>query len=236
MLISAAAQVGYALTHAAELPHPLGGDFLDYRAAAARWLADGTFYQPWQLEGRYEIRPGAILYPSALLILLVPFTVLPGFLWWLVPIATLLGVVAWHRPPNWSWPLLALPLNYEFTTWTLIYGTPTLWIAAAVALGTLRPPLTALALVKPSVFPVALIGSNDRRWWLIAAGLVLASLPMARDYVRALTNSNGDLLYSLHDMPLLLVPIAASAVSTRRPGAVIGWVRSTRPKRVYIEP
>src|SRR6187431_746092 len=81
------------------VPHPLeqpfGVDFILYRDVAARWLAGGPYFEPYQLAGPYDIRAGDILYPPAGLLLFVPFAVAPAalawLLWWAVPI----GATAW---------------------------------------------------------------------------------------------------------------------------------------------
>ena len=70
------------LLFAAITPHaleqPIGVDYLLYRDAAARWLAGGPFFEPYQLAGPYPISAGDILYPPVALWLFVPFTVLPA--------------------------------------------------------------------------------------------------------------------------------------------------------------
>ena len=78
-----------AVVGGAPMASPLGGDFLVYRDAAARWVSGGGFYWLWQLSGRYAIwvGPSPILYPPVILLLLVPFTILPPFLWWAIPSA-----------------------------------------------------------------------------------------------------------------------------------------------------
>ena len=77
------------------VPHPLeqpfGVDFVLYRDAAARWLAGGPYFEPYQLTGPYPITAGDVLYPPVALWLFVPFTILPAVPWWVVPI----GVTAW---------------------------------------------------------------------------------------------------------------------------------------------
>ena len=89
------------------LEQPFGVDFLLYRDAAARWLAGGPYFEPYQLAGPYPITAGDVLYPPVALWLFVPFTVLPAVLWWAIPIArhrlgrlappARAGVVAAHR-------------------------------------------------------------------------------------------------------------------------------------------
>lgn len=207
----------FVATHPDALARELGGDFTDYRNAALRWVSGGSFYESWQLAGPYQIVAGAILYPPPILILLIPFLVLPAPLWWILPIGTTVLVTMSHRPRQWAWPLLLLPFTFAYTNWLLVNGTPTIWIVAFVALATRVPSVGALVLMKPSVFPFALLGIGDRRWWAIAFVLGLISLPMATDYLRVLLNSDGTVFYSLRDVPLLAVPLIAR-LGASRPG------------------
>src|SRR5688500_15477068 len=57
-------------------------DFDLYLNATRRWLAGGSYFEPYQLAGPYAIRMGDVLYPPNVLLLLIPFTVLPAILWW----------------------------------------------------------------------------------------------------------------------------------------------------------
>ena len=69
----------------------LAVDYQLYMDAARSWLADGTFYLPYQLAGPYLVTAGDVLYPPYSLVLFVPFTFLPAILWWAVPIAITAG-------------------------------------------------------------------------------------------------------------------------------------------------
>ena len=199
------------------VPHPLeqpfGVDFLLYRDAAARWLAGGPYFEPYQLAGPYLITAGDVLYPPVALWLFVPFTVLPALLWWVVPIA----VTAWSmwrlRPaPTW-WPLIALCIAWPTTllkTWT---GNPVMWSVAAMAFGVAYWWPSVFVLLKPSLFPFALFGANRRRWWIALAVFIALCLPfgsMWADWVTTLANSTGGgLLYSTLEVPMLLIPLVA---------------------------
>ena len=95
------------------LEQPFGVDFILYRDAAARWLAGGPYFEPYQLAGPYPITAGDVLYPPVALWLFVPFTVLPAVLWWAIPIAVAAWAVWRLQPsPEW-WPLIALCIAWR---------------------------------------------------------------------------------------------------------------------------
>ena len=199
--------------HQDVLAQEIGIDYRIYTDAAARWLAGGSFYPTYQLAGPYDLVPPAVLYPPTIMPLLLPFLVLPALLWWLIPISLTVVCLVRLRPAPWSWPLILGGL--AFGQATLIHGTPTLWILAAVAVATQRGGAGALVLVKPSVAPFALIGIQSRSWWMVAAaltGMGLLMLPMWLDWLTVLRNATGPhatLLYSLQDVPILAIPVWA---------------------------
>jgi hypothetical protein len=194
-----------------------------YFDAANRWLADGTWYLPRQLQGPYPIEIGDVLYPPILLYVLLPFQVLPGVLWWVVPLALTVGAVVRIRPPRWSWPLLLLCLAWGPAMAQIVKGNPVMWVMAGLAVSiTFGWPSTSV-LLKPSLFPFALIGIRRRAWWLQLAVLGLLSLPvlgLTLLYPRVILDSRGGgLLYSIDDVPLLLLPVIAGVAAGRlRPG------------------
>ena len=206
------------------LEQPVGVDFVLYRDVAARWLAGGPYFEPYQLAGPYDIRAGDVLYPPIGLALFVPFALLPAAiawpLWWAVPI----GATAWSmwrlRPgPAW-WPVIALCVAWPTTllkTWT---GNPVIWCVAALALGALWYWPSVFVLLKPSLAPFALFGANRRSWWLALAVVIIASLPFGAlwgDWVTSVVNSRGGgVLYSGLEIPMLLIPLVA-------------WLGRTRP-------
>ena len=188
-------------------------DFDLYINATRRWLAGGPFFESYQLAGPYDIRMGDVLYPPNVLLLMIPFTVLPAILWWAIP----LGITAWAvwrlHPAPVSWPFLAFCLFWPPFVARMVAGNPVIWVLAFLALGCLYKWPAALVLLKPSLFPFALVGIRSRGWWIaLLSGLVI-SLPFAGmwiDWARAITNStDGGLLYSLQDVPILLLPIIA---------------------------
>ena len=212
---------------------PPGSDREIYADAARRWLTGSFVYYPEQLAGPYELAVGHVLYPP---ITLPIFAVLGGLaapLWWIVPISVVLGVIAWHRPAYWAWPVIAACLGFQWSVMLLYAGNPTLWLAAAVALGSVRGWPSALVLLKPTLFPFALIGLGRRGWWATIACLAVTSVPFGSlwiDWVHAVLYAHGwrvGVLYSLGDVPWLLAPVIAWVAATRR-GAARPGPRSSR--------
>ncbi|MGH2513088.1 MAG: hypothetical protein ACRDGQ_10415, partial [Candidatus Limnocylindrales bacterium] len=76
----------------------VGFDYDTYMAAADRWLAGGNFYLAYQLAGPYAIITREVLYQPILIPLLIPFSILPAVLWWIVPIGIMAAVVGHWRP------------------------------------------------------------------------------------------------------------------------------------------
>lgn len=199
----------------------LGFDFGIYRDAAGRWLTNGQFYTPSQILGPYAATEGAVLYPPVALLLFLPFTVLPGVLWWAIPLAITAWRVVALRPSAWGWlaitALACWPYDVEF----VFTGNPTIWIVAIVALATRWSWMSAFVLLKPSLVPFALAGARTFKWWLALAvfGLVsLVFLPMWADWIRVVLNARGPFsgpLYSLKDLPIMLLPIAAWVTRSR---------------------
>src|SRR5665213_405745 len=71
------------------------GDYVHYLDAVRRWLAGGSFYQPYQLAGPYVLRlpDFPILYPPIVLPLLAVSSYFPGFLWWIIPMGISLSLI-----------------------------------------------------------------------------------------------------------------------------------------------
>jgi hypothetical protein len=86
-------------------------------------------------------------------------------------------------------------------------------VMAAVALGFAFRWAFVGVLLKPSLFPFALLGIRDRSWWIALAIVIVGSLPfgsMWLDWITAVSNSTGGLFYSLQDVPILLLPVIAA--------------------------
>ncbi len=112
-------------------------------------------------------------------------------------------------------------------------GNPVMWSAAALALGTLYAWPAVFAALKVSIAPFALFGSWRRSWWVAAAAAAAVSVafaPMWPDYLRALANSSNPrgALYSIGDVWLLALPLAAWAGRTRGGIEGPGFVRWRR--------
>ena len=84
-----------------------------------------------------------------------------------------------------------------------------------------RGPAVAI-LLKPSFLPLALIGIRSRSWWLGLGILALLSLPFLGDtliYPKVMADSrNPDgILYSIADLPTMLIPVIAWLGRQRNP-------------------
>lgn len=209
--LEAAAVLPIALSH----DYTVGLDFSTYRIQADAWLAGEGFYRPGQLAGPYTVTQGDALYPPTLLLLVLPFRVLPLALWWIVPL-TIIGVAIYRRRPAWwAWPLLALALAWPKTGLMLLYGNPALWGLAGIAAGAVWGWAYALAAVKPILAPFALLGVRHRGWWVAMALGALASLAfgtMWLDYARVILDArSGDPFYLVGDLvPAVLLAVALS--------------------------
>lgn len=204
------------------IPNLIGHDFTTYRDAAEAWLLTGEFYPARQLAGPYDVVAREVLYPPVALILFVPFTVLPGVLWWAIPIGIVGAVVVSWRPRPWAialiLALLVLPLTslvYSATLDIVFNGNPVMWACAAVALATRYPAFGPFALLKPVplLLPFSLIGVRSRAWWIglgLFTLLSVAFLPMWADYVRVLSNARSSGVgYAASSVFPLLIPIVA---------------------------
>jgi hypothetical protein len=206
-----------------------GFDYRTYMAATTRWMNGGPFYEPYQVAGPYAVIAHEILYPPTMLLIFVPFTVLPAILWWVMPLGTIGAMVIWHRPSLWGWIAvlgcltLPMPRGVSLSLEAIFNGNPGIWIAACVALATRWAWAASWAMLKPTLAPFALIGFRRRQWWLGAGVLLAASLlflPLWPEYVTVARNARTEspVLYSLSNVPLLLIPLAAATFSKRRVG------------------
>ena len=194
-------------------------DYTMYRDAARHWLETGRFYdytvQCGLPGGPFETCP--VLYPPPVLVLLVPFTVLPAFLWWAIPVGVTAWCVASMRPARWTWPIMAACYCFPFGAVRMILcGNPGMWIVAFVALACRYGWAGPLVLLKPTLAPFALIGARSRGWWLaavIVAIVSLAMIPLWFDYASLLAHPPISLpwTYSLPQVVPCLLPVAAWA-------------------------
>jgi hypothetical protein len=213
-----------------------GVDFRLYRDAAAGWLAGGPFYPASQLAAPFSVTEGTpILFPPPVLILLLPFTVLPAALWWVVPL-TITAWVLWRlRPSAIAWAIIGIALWFPNTIALIVAGNPAIWSLAALALGALYGWPSVLAAIKLTIAPLALFGCWKRSWWATLAIVAVVSAlfaPMWPDYLIVLANTRAPLgvLYSVGNVPMLLIPIVAwlardpSATALETPGRTFGRV------------
>jgi len=192
-----------------------------YVDATRRLLTEGTWYLDRQLHGPYELQGGDVLYPPVSAILFAPWLVLPGWSFIAIPVAITAWAVRRLRPAAWVWPLMALCLLSPQTLGKVMAANPTLWAMAAVSLGTLYGWPAAFAVVKPTLVPFAVFGIRSRRWWLVIAGLAIASLPvlgLTLLYPQVVLDARGGALYySIWDLPLMLIPVIAWLGRSREP-------------------
>jgi hypothetical protein len=193
-----------------------------YMEAAARIRAGGPVYPAWQLAGPYDLDQRPELYPPpTVLLLIVPMSYLPDVVWWLLPLAILVGTVIAYRPSLLACAGILICLSIPFTWGAIAVGNPVLYAAAAVAISTRWRWVSVAAFLKPSVYPFGLIGIRSGSWWIaltVLAALSVSMLPMWADYVTAMRNlRDWEIWYSATNVPLLLIPLIAWAGRRRVP-------------------
>ena len=171
-----------------------GIDYTLYMDATRRWLAGGSFFEPYQLAGPYTIQMGDVLYPPNALPLFVAVHRAAG-----VPVVGRpagchrVGDLA-LRPAPVAWPFMALCIFWPPMVARTVAGNPVMWVMAAVALGFIVRWAFVGVLLKPSLFPFALLGVRSRSWWIALALWIAISIPFGAlwfDWVSAVTNSTG---------------------------------------------
>src|SRR4051794_36655796 len=212
-----------------------GADLRGYVEASRSWLAGDGFYLPRQLNGPYPIELGDVLYPPTTLYLFIPFLVLPYQLWWVLAVG-LLGFVVWSWRPA-LWAVAAILVCLAFPNQPVLYfrGAPVIVFAALVAAALRWKWPGALILLKPSILPFVLIGIRTRGWWITVGVLLVLTLPLIPlipDWLRAVVDARGPegWLYSVKDLPLLMVPVIAYLGRTRDPHLAIAHSRRTDPR------
>ena len=200
------------------MPDPSGAVGVDFHLyvdyGAARWLRGEGFYWPQQLAGPYQLHSlPSILYPPAILLVLVPFTVLPDVLYWVIPAALTAWAVILLRPAPWALAAMTLLGATGEVQGPIFWGTPVIWLVPAVAWGFLLGWPAVFVLLKPTLAPFALVGLHRPRRFLIGivvlAVVSLPMLPLWFDWLAAIRNSDLDITYGWTQMLLLLVPIVA---------------------------
>jgi len=201
-----------------------GVDLDIYLIATRRVLSGGTWFLDRQLDGPYDLLMGDILYPPITIALFLPFLVLPTIFWW-TPIAVVGWLISSWKPSAGAWPLIALCLIYPIVPARIITGNPAIWVTMFAALGLRYQWPGALVLLKPSLFPFALIGIRSRGWWIALAILIASSVvlaPLTIQWIQVTTAARGaGLLYSAVDIPMVLIPVIAwlARRSTGEPSA-----------------
>jgi hypothetical protein len=192
----------------------IGHDYRLYMDAARSWLQGGPYYHAYQLAGPYTVAADEILYPPHALALFVPFTVLPPILWWAIPIGVIVTMVWRARPGPWGWALIIACLCIPKSLWIITSGSPTLWIAAGLALGRHGWPAVT-GLVKPTLLPIVLIALPKRSFWLataLVAVMDLALVGLSYEYVMVVLNARGPLatpMYSAGDLGIIGIAFLA---------------------------
>jgi hypothetical protein len=208
------------------IPSPylhVGMDWEFYRDLGARWLANGSYYQPHQLMGPYVFTTMVDnMYPPHALLLFVPFVFLPAVLWWAIPISILGYVLAWIRPARWAWVVILVLLAWPRSIADVLTGNTDLWVVAIIAAAVRWGWPAVLVTIKPTFAPIVAFGLA--RPWQTAIAIIplvvvaLAALPLWFDYAKIISNVTIDPGYSLISTPLLLIPIVArmSTIRVRR--------------------
>lgn len=201
-----------------------GWDFDHYLEATRRWVETGTPYQAAEVAGRFQFGDGTFLHPPISLLLFAPFLVLPGFLYWLIPLGGTVALVAAWQPARWTWPLMALLLNWPRFGGAVVVGNTDLWVVFFIAAGLRFGWPVLLLAIKPSIGPFAIVelaalmrvdALPIRRWVeiaLAAALLILVAAPFGSlwlDWLAVIRHSPADPLYSLGAVPWLVVPVIA---------------------------
>jgi len=216
------ARYAQLLLYLDELREQWGTDLTLYLGATQRFLGGGTFYLERQLHGPYNGQPGDLFYPPPAVLLFAPFEVLPIILWWCVPLSVIFYAIWRWRPSRLGWLAVGLALWWPRTAQLIVDGNPSMWVAAFLAGAFLWGWPGPLILLKPSLAPLAVVGWNTRGWWLCLVGFGLVSLlmlPLWIDYIHVISDGHLDLSYSLHDLPLVLLPLAAWLSRTRTTSA-----------------
>jgi hypothetical protein len=214
--------VGWAAYGAFASRGLVGVDLSLFSELGRRFAETGTQYAPFQLAGPYQYDAGSGstdvsampgLYPplAGPMFALVRF--LPKLLWWIIPLGlTTWLIIRWHPAP-WMWPVMALATLSPNTWGSLIAGNTTMWIVLFVAAGLRWGWPAALIVIKPTFLPLTLVGWRSRWMWIgLAAslGLTVALASELGRYVVVIGNVRGaSPLYSLADLPFVLIPVWA---------------------------
>ena len=199
----------------------LGMDWEFYRDLGARWLANGSYYQPHQLIGPYVFTTMVDnMYPPHALLLFVPFVFVPAVLWWIIPVSIVGYVLAWIRPAPWAWLVMLVLLAWPRSIADVLTGNTDMWVVAIIAAAIRWGWPAIFVTIKPTFAPIVALGIA-KRWQTAIAVLplvivALGALPLWFDYAKIISNVTIDPGYSLVSTPLLLIPIVARMSTIRR--------------------
>jgi hypothetical protein len=207
----------------------LGVDHAIMVELGRRWRETGTMYLPYQLSGPYphdataDLTQTPALYPPVAGPVFALLEFIPYPLWWIAPLAILGYLLVRWRPAPWTWPVMALILAWPETLTLLLVGGTTMWTVALVAAGLQWKWPAAFILLKPSLFPFALVGIRDWRWWVIALTMVAVSLPQAAEYIAVVRNVTSDVTYSVGSVVPMLLPVVAWLGASRGGSRAARW-------------
>jgi hypothetical protein len=206
----------------------IGFDASLYASIGHRWLETGLIYYPAQFLGPYTNSGTVMLYPPPTVLLFAAFSIVPAFVWWVVPLALIAWSMTWLRPPFWVWPLAALAASTTPVIVAILYGNTLLWTLALTCLATRWSAAGAVLLVlKPSDALFALPAMRGRAFWLCLAALVAGGLLTFGSWLtwlEALRNFQGSPFYSINAWPALATPwllYAARRQAARRSEPVV---------------
>lgn len=234
----AAVELVYGLFGPPNWRAAVGNDLKFYADISARLFNRGYWFEERELHGPFQMDfMRDVLYPPAAAWVFLPFNViqLGGLL--LIVVGTSFWLLHQWRPAPWTWPILALCLAWPLTLLKGLAGTSSLLVMTGLGLALRYGWPGAFILLKPSFLPLGLLGIWTRGWWIAVAVFLVASLPFISDTLRYpevlmnMRNPRG-FLYSLEDLPMILMPVIAWLGRTHHKDPVIGlrgWIR--RPQR-----
>jgi hypothetical protein len=208
-------------------------DFQHYVEAARRWVETGTPYLAHEVAGRFQFGDLTFLHPPISLVLFAPFLVLPPALFWLIPLVGTAAIIATWQPARWTWPIMALQLNWPRFGGAVIVGNTDLWVVFFIAAGLRFGWPVLLLVIKPSIAPFAIVDVAAllradaipvRRWreiFVAAGALAVVGALFGRlwlEWLSVVRNSPADPLYSIAAIPWLTIPM-------------VGWIARRRYRR-----
>ena len=223
ILVLAAIELVYGVYGPFHWNLAIGDDLAYYANLAHRLFTGGGWYPDRQLHGPWQIIlwTDEVLYPPAAAWLFAPFIFLPVAVLLVLAVCAMVWLLREWRPALWTWPLVALCLLYPLTLLKGISGSSSVFVMMGVGLGLRYRWPSVFILLKPSFLPFALIGIRSRGWWIGLGVLVLLSLPFLGDtliYPKVMLDSRNPegLLYSLVDLPMIMIPVIAWLGRRRR--------------------